>query len=500
MKSSGVAITITSITDIIACCAGAASVFPSVRNFCWYTGCAILFCYINYVTFYIGVMTIIEKRVSKKLHWVTCCKVKTKEDLLKLNEQDNENRRSLVMCCSESPHNSRDDLEGPIEKYPKVLFKRLVTYTPSKILIVLFFIAYLGISIWGATQFREDLDIRDLVLKESYYYSYYDTNSNKFSQTMFVSLNVQSEVNYRLKSTLNAINSLLQNVKADSDVENNFQLSWLHAYMINPLHDGTSDATFIAGLQTFLGSNQGNLYVNDVTISGSTIVSSRFHVKTTSLVTSSSQAAMMERLRDIVQKSSLDVFAFSPAFIFFEQYVQIVPQTLKTLGISVAVVFLVTAIFMPLPVLIFLVTISVTMIMVGVIGFMYFWDLTLNSVTMIHIIMCVGFSIDFSTHICHSFVQAEGVDKNKRIKTALNRSGGLILNCSLSSIIGILMLAFSKSFIFFSFFKVMFIVMIFGALHAMFLLPVVLSTIGPSYVVESSVNDSDCETNEVINL
>lgn len=38
MKTSGVAITITSITDIIAFCAGAASVFPSVRNFSWYTG------------------------------------------------------------------------------------------------------------------------------------------------------------------------------------------------------------------------------------------------------------------------------------------------------------------------------------------------------------------------------------------------------------------------------------------------------------------------------
>jgi len=38
MRTSGVAITITSITDVIAFCAGAASVFPSVRNFSWYTG------------------------------------------------------------------------------------------------------------------------------------------------------------------------------------------------------------------------------------------------------------------------------------------------------------------------------------------------------------------------------------------------------------------------------------------------------------------------------
>ena len=38
MRTSGIAITITAITDIIAFIAGAASVFPSVRNFSWYTG------------------------------------------------------------------------------------------------------------------------------------------------------------------------------------------------------------------------------------------------------------------------------------------------------------------------------------------------------------------------------------------------------------------------------------------------------------------------------
>lgn len=38
MKISGVAITITSLTEIVVLCVGAASVFPSVSNFCWYTG------------------------------------------------------------------------------------------------------------------------------------------------------------------------------------------------------------------------------------------------------------------------------------------------------------------------------------------------------------------------------------------------------------------------------------------------------------------------------
>jgi predicted RND superfamily exporter protein len=38
MRTGGIAISITSITDVIAFCAGAGSVFPSVRNFSLYTG------------------------------------------------------------------------------------------------------------------------------------------------------------------------------------------------------------------------------------------------------------------------------------------------------------------------------------------------------------------------------------------------------------------------------------------------------------------------------
>lgn len=38
MRTSGVAITITSMTDLLAFCVGATSVFPGITTFCIYTG------------------------------------------------------------------------------------------------------------------------------------------------------------------------------------------------------------------------------------------------------------------------------------------------------------------------------------------------------------------------------------------------------------------------------------------------------------------------------
>ncbi|CAG2238616.1 unnamed protein product [Mytilus edulis] len=475
IRTSGIAITITSITDIVAFCAGAASVFPSVRNFSWYTGCAVLFCYINYLTFYTGVMAINESRVTKQLHWFTCCKTKTHEALKAEGKS-----KMFVLFCGGAARQKREEVEGPIEKYPKVLLKKAVLSGPTRIVIIILFLGYLGVSAWGARNFREDLDLRNLVSSDSYHYKFYDTNLNYFSQSFFVSFYISSEIDYRQESNVLKIESLLKKAKGDKDIGSTFQLSWLNSYINSHEYDNSTKSNFTIGLKSFLALH-GNIFVNDVTISGNSIVASRFHVLSTNLKTSSEQASLMVRMRDIAKSSVLPVFVFSPPFVFFEQYVQIVPQTIQTLAIAVSVVFLVTAIFMPLPVLILLVTVSVSMIMVGVIGLMQIWGLTLSSVTMIHIVMCVGFSVDFSAHICHAYAHVPGENRDARVSTALDLAGGPILNGALSSVIGIVVLAFSKSYIFFSFFKVMFIVVVVGAMHAIFLLPVLLSWIGPIY-------------------
>ncbi|VDI80304.1 Hypothetical predicted protein [Mytilus galloprovincialis] len=391
--------------------------------------------------------------------------------------------KARIMCCGGEPRTKREEVEGPIEKYPKRVLKQIVSNTPSKVIIIVLFLAYLGVASWGASNFRDELDLRNLVSKDSYHYKFYDTNIRLFSQSFFVSFVIRSETNYSHASSVFDISSLLKKARDDKDIVDTFQLSWLDSYMQSSDFNITTHSAFILGLKTFLNTNSGNMFVDDVTIEGSSIVASRFHVLSNSLTESSNQASLMIRLRDLTKSSSLSVFVFSPNFIFFEQYVQIVPQTIQTLAIAVSVVFLVTAAFMPLPVLILLVTISVSMIMVGVIGLMEIWGLTLSSVTMIHIVMCIGFSVDFSAHICHAYAHCPGNDRHVRVKTAIDMAGGPILNGALSSLIGIVVLAFSQSYIFFSFFKVMSIVVVVGAMHAIFLLPVLLCLIGPIYRV-----------------
>jgi Ni/Fe-hydrogenase subunit HybB-like protein len=62
------------------------------------------------------------------------------------------------------------------------------------------------------------------------------------------------------------------------------------------------------------------------------------------MATSSEEPGMMIRMKNTMSASSLPVFAYSPTFIFIEQYAAIYSPTLQTLRICVGVVFLITAI------------------------------------------------------------------------------------------------------------------------------------------------------------
>ncbi len=100
---------------------------------------------------------------------------------------------------------------------------------------------------------------------------------------------------------------------------------------------------------------------------------------------------MMLRAREIASAAYLSIFPYHSSFVAFEQYVVILGQTLQTVGIALAAVFLVTCIFMPHPLLIFYVTVVVAMIMAGVLGFLLYLDLTLSSITMVQL-LCVSAS------------------------------------------------------------------------------------------------------------
>ena len=212
------------------------------------------------------------------------------------------------------------------------------------------------------------------------------------------------------------------------------------------------------------------------------IVASRFYMQYNSLYFSSQDAVPMHTLRILCSESGLPIFPYSITFKYYEQFEQTLPNIIQSFIISIEAMYIIALFFIPDLVSVFCIIISMLSIMIGLIGCMQAWGLTLSSITMIELIMSIGFCIDFSAHIVHSFLANSGQgSRNQRALKAIMHVGVPILNSAVSTVLGVLMLAFCKSFIFLTFCKSMLIIMSLGVLNSLIFLPVMLSVVGPHW-------------------
>ena len=166
----------------------------------------------------------------------------------------------------------------------------------------------------------------------------------------------------------------------------------------------------------------------------------------------------------------------------FEQFEQTVPNTIQAFIIATESMYLVSLLFIPDILSAICILLAMFSIMIGMVGFMHVWGLSLSSITMIEVIMCVGFCIDFSAHLTHAFIA--GVGKGTRTERAYQaciQTGVPILNSAISTIIGVCVLGVSESYVFQTFFKTLILIMVLGVFTSMLFLPVLLSLIGPHW-------------------
>ncbi|KAK3586775.1 hypothetical protein CHS0354_016950 [Potamilus streckersoni] len=484
MRTSGVAITITSVTDCLAFLAGASSVFLSVRNFCIYTGVAVIICYLNQATLFLACLTLHEKRVESNRHCMTCFPVISKK-----NAKEQGLSGQYILCCSGSPPTSRNEAESCLDKFPGWLIPKVILKFPVKIIILHIFAGYLAISIYGITTIKQDLDIKNLVSPASYLYKYRQWLDDNFRGITYVSFVIPQTVSYSSNVTEDAIDTLLKNAKYNPSVKDNFQISWLSSYKQSEFYNDSSEDKFVTNLeQSFLTYPLYQRFKNDLVIDSvaKRITASRFYVISENLESTEKQGQLMLDMRVIAKSSSLSTFAFSPDFIFYEQYLKTFSQTVQKVGIAVIIVFLLIVLFMPHPLLVIFITGTLVMIMVGILGFIPFLGITFSTITMIQIIMSVGFSVDYAAHLCHGFMVSDFSSREERVKQALIRSGAPIFHGAVTSFLGIIIFAADPSYIFRSFFMVRSLAIIFGFAHTILFLPVVLSFIGPHKAVNSS--------------
>ncbi len=212
------------------------------------------------------------------------------------------------------------------------------------------------------------------------------------------------------------------------------------------------------------------------------ITASRFILQSDHLPGPVEEARMVTELREISDKYSATIF--HPFFPYFDQYLAIGPSTRDNVLISVVAVMAVCLLLLGggngesgSVVTTVVVATSVFSIELGVFASMA-WPLgvSLDVVSMIILVMCVGFSVDFSAHIANHFTRSDGTGTPaQRLAKTLSAYGPPVAQAALSTSLAVLPLAFTPSYILRSFALMVLTVVVTGTIHGIVVVPVMLS-------------------------
>ena len=132
---------------------------------------------------------------------------------------------------------------------------------------------------------------------------------------------------------------------------------------------------------------------------------------------------------DMSQRTGATVFPYSLHFVFFDQYAHIVSVAQQVLGLGLASVLIVTAVFLGSWRTGTIVTAVVALTVVNVMGVMGLWGVNLNAISLVNLVISLGISVEFCAHVARAFMNSGpgvaldspigGQERDERMSAAL---------------------------------------------------------------------------------
>lgn len=302
---------------------------------------------------------------------------------------------------------------------------------PMKVAVFLMACGLLAAGIYGSMNITQKFEWKKLSRDGSYFRKFAEVRDAKFPAGYDVSIILPQGIDYTLNVTQQKIIDLDSIAQENSRYEN-MTLNWMKAYKewANKNNISILSNNFYTNLTDFL--NATKMFMADVNydVNSNRVMSSRvvfFYEDDNDAI---NQAEAMKTIRkDLQQKVDLPgIFPISIMFIYAEQFAAVLDDTIRNLAICAGTVLIITLPYLMHPGITGLVFLSFSSLLFELLGLMTAWDVSLDVIAMIIIIMAIGFSVDYTCHIAHAYMISTKDSPEARVVDALSTMGTSVLN------------------------------------------------------------------------
>lgn len=228
---------------------------------------------------------------------------------------------------------------------------------------------------------------------------------------------VTGNLSYNDPQTIRWIEDLMQELENCDYINPHLTKSWLRhyqtvssakQYLLNQTQAFGSEEEFIAAISEFY-DNKNNPYNLDIKYDANRtrIVASRFLIQGQGIHTTRDEELMVTELREICRRytdENTAVTVYNSYFPYTDQYLTIFSQTLQCILTTGIIVIAVSLVLLPDFLTALATVASIVSTLLGTFGFMSVWGIVLDGITLINLVMCIGFSVDFSAHFSYHYI------------------------------------------------------------------------------------------------
>uniref|UniRef100_F1KW37 Patched domain-containing protein 3 n=1 Tax=Ascaris suum TaxID=6253 RepID=F1KW37_ASCSU len=534
LAKSGASVTVTSITDVLCFAVGLISNMPVVQLFCLYTSVALTIDFIYQVTFFSSVVVYCGRRQirieeSLKFKAKTFPRKSTglmNRVLAKLTEFSSslaKINKSTVAPSMQLPANGFTQLKSQPQRRDHLLrFVDFLHHPTIRAFVLLIFAIHIAASSYLCTQVNTDFNMENLYLRDS------PLNSISKKMQQFV-LSEAFVVNFAIYPMPNFADSFIRE-KFNRMVE---ELETIPNYSSGPTSTNLWTREF-ADAVTFWGEEsefwkQDELltyfreygmdekYITTIKrADGREVITGFFWSITYHNMSNFLEVEDLMEKRRIILKKYAEIFNVSSHHplekVPTESAASAPGNFIQTAASAVILMSILVFLFVLDIGAIVSVVLSIISICVGTVGYLHLWDVRLDAISLISMLMSIGFSVDYSAHICYHFfthkeVSAESEksyssvgsrtisiivgsestlstrsapisqfspnSSRRRLEETFKGVGWPIIQSGISTLLGMVPLIVVRAYVVAVFWKTVILVTFLGMFHALFLLPVV---------------------------